>query len=69
MHLYFRIISKIVPYQNVVVKTNNNRNNNHYNTSTFFLQAELQLHVGVTTRRYIKRTAEQISENTASHKE
>jgi hypothetical protein len=25
--------------------------------------------VGVTTRRYIKRTAEQISENIASHKE
>ena len=37
--------------------------------STFLLQVELQL--GVTTRRYIKRTvtAEQISENTASHKE
>ena len=35
--------------------------------STFFLKVELKL--GVTTRRYIKRTAEQISENTASHKE
>jgi uncharacterized membrane protein YciS (DUF1049 family) len=35
--------------------------------NTFFLEVELQL--GVTTSRYIKRTAEQISENTASHKE
>ena len=32
-----------------------------------FLLVELQL--VVTTRRYIKRTAKQISETTASHKE
>ena len=37
-----------------------------YNMSTFILQVELQL--GVTTRRYIKRTAEQISENTTSQR-